>query len=158
MSSAIDLYSQINLFLRITARRADGYHDLASLFHVIDFGDMIKFSKAPTKKDSLTTNHPDVPLDDSNLIIKVPPPSLSLLAPLSPLYLALPPSLSSLLSLSLPPSTTRTCRWTTRTSSSRRRRRPLGPALPLPPLPLEAMTTLLQLLSLRHRRYTALSA
>lgn len=62
---------QINLFLRITARRDDGYHDLASLFHVIDFGDMIKFSKAPTAKDSITTNHPDVPLDDSNLIIKV---------------------------------------------------------------------------------------
>jgi hypothetical protein len=63
--------AQINLFLRITARRDDGYHDLASLFHVIDFGDMIKFSKAPTAKDSITTNHPDVPLDDSNLIIKV---------------------------------------------------------------------------------------
>lgn len=62
--------SKINLFLRITARRDDGYHDLASLFHVIDFGDMIKFSKAPTAKDSITTNHPDVPLDDSNLIIK----------------------------------------------------------------------------------------
>ena len=27
-------FSQINLFLRIIQRRPDGYHDLASLFHV----------------------------------------------------------------------------------------------------------------------------
>jgi len=58
------------VFLRIIRRREDGFHDLASLFHVIDFGDMIKFSKAPpgAEKDSLTTDHPDVPLDDTNLI------------------------------------------------------------------------------------------
>lgn len=30
--------SKINLFLRVTARRPDGFHDLASLFHVIDWG------------------------------------------------------------------------------------------------------------------------
>lgn len=29
---------QINVFLRIVRRREDGYHDLASLFHVIDLG------------------------------------------------------------------------------------------------------------------------
>ena len=27
---------QINLFLRVVRRREDGYHDLASLFHVSD--------------------------------------------------------------------------------------------------------------------------
>eukprot|EP00238_Polyblepharides_amylifera_P006167 CAMPEP_0196575198 /NCGR_PEP_ID=MMETSP1081-20130531/4724_1 /TAXON_ID=36882 /ORGANISM="Pyramimonas amylifera, Strain CCMP720" /LENGTH=119 /DNA_ID=CAMNT_0041893419 /DNA_START=377 /DNA_END=732 /DNA_ORIENTATION=- len=62
--------SKINVFLRIIKRREDGFHDLASLFHVIDFGDQIKFSKAPTARDSLTTNHPGVPLDDTNLIIR----------------------------------------------------------------------------------------
>lgn len=31
--------TQINLFLRIIRRREDGYHDLASLFHVIDLGE-----------------------------------------------------------------------------------------------------------------------
>eukprot|EP00976_Prorocentrum_cordatum_P076614 1182378-Prorocentrum_minimum.AAC.4 len=70
--SSMELFSpsKINVFLRITARRSDGYHDLASLFHVIDFGDMIKFSKTPTGKDSLTTNMKGVPLDDTNLIMK----------------------------------------------------------------------------------------
>ncbi|CAL5434083.1 unnamed protein product [Camellia sinensis] len=63
--------SKINVFLRITSKREDGFHDLASLFHVISLGDKIKFSLAPSKsKDRLSTNVPGVPLDDKNLIIK----------------------------------------------------------------------------------------
>ncbi|KAL8055656.1 hypothetical protein ABFX02_04G069400 [Erythranthe guttata] len=62
---------KINVFLRITGKRADGFHDLASLFHVISLGDKIKFSLSPSKStDRLTTNAPGVPLDDKNLIIK----------------------------------------------------------------------------------------
>ncbi|XP_024543978.1 4-diphosphocytidyl-2-C-methyl-D-erythritol kinase, chloroplastic/chromoplastic [Selaginella moellendorffii] len=63
--------SKINVFLRITSKRPDGYHDLASLFHVISLGDTLKFSVSPSKKkDSLTTNVFGIPLDDSNLVIK----------------------------------------------------------------------------------------
>ncbi|KAL8159401.1 hypothetical protein V2J09_000938 [Rumex salicifolius] len=62
---------KVNVFLRITGKRDDGYHDLASLFHVISLGDKIKFSLSPSKsKDRLTTNVPGVPLDERNLIIK----------------------------------------------------------------------------------------
>lgn len=62
---------KINVFLRMTGKRTDGYHDLASLFHVISLGDKIKFSLSPSKsKDRLTTNVPGIPLDDRNLIIK----------------------------------------------------------------------------------------
>lgn len=62
---------KINVFLRITNKREDGYHDLASLFHVISLGDIIKFSLSPSKsKDRLSTNVSGVPLDDRNLIIK----------------------------------------------------------------------------------------
>ncbi|KAL2903421.1 4-diphosphocytidyl-2-C-methyl-D-erythritol kinase chloroplastic/chromoplastic [Bienertia sinuspersici] len=71
--SRLTLFSpcKINVFLRITGKREDGYHDLASLFHVISLGDKIKFSLSPSKnKDSLSTNVPGVPLDDRNLIIK----------------------------------------------------------------------------------------
>nr|AGE10578.1 4-diphosphocytidyl-2-C-methyl-D-erythritol kinase [Lonicera japonica] len=71
--SRLSLFSpcKINVFLRITSKREDGFHDLASLFHVISLGDKIKFSLAPSKsKDRLSTNVPGVPLDDSNLIIK----------------------------------------------------------------------------------------
>nr|AOX15283.1 4-diphosphocytidyl-2-C-methyl-Derythritol kinase [Withania somnifera] len=62
---------KINVFLRITGKRDDGYHDLASLFHVISLGDKIKFSLSPSKlKDRLSTNVAGVPLDERNLIIK----------------------------------------------------------------------------------------
>ncbi|OAY61273.1 4-diphosphocytidyl-2-C-methyl-D-erythritol kinase, chloroplastic [Manihot esculenta] len=71
--SRLTLFSpcKINIFLRITDKREDGYHDLASLFHVICLGDTIKFSLSPSKsKDRLSTNVPGVPLDERNLIIK----------------------------------------------------------------------------------------
>ncbi|KAK9156577.1 hypothetical protein Scep_003151 [Stephania cephalantha] len=71
--SRLNLFSpcKINVFLRITNRREDGFHDLASLFHVISLGDKIKFSLSPTKtKDRLSTNLPGVPVDERNLIIK----------------------------------------------------------------------------------------
>ncbi|KAE8711336.1 Tubulin beta-2 chain [Hibiscus syriacus] len=71
--SRLTLFSpcKINVFLRITNKREDGYHDLASLFHTVSLGDIIKFSLSPSKtNDRLSTNVSGVPLDDRNLIIK----------------------------------------------------------------------------------------
>ncbi|MQM13734.1 hypothetical protein Taro_046660 [Colocasia esculenta] len=71
--SRLTLFSpcKVNVFLRITGKREDGFHDLASLFHVISLGDTIKFSLSPTRrKDHLSSNVPGVPVDDRNLIIK----------------------------------------------------------------------------------------
>ncbi|VFR02657.1 unnamed protein product [Cuscuta campestris] len=71
--AGITLFSpcKINVFLRITGKREDGFHDLASLFHVISLGDKIKFSVLETMtKDHLSTNVPGVPLDERNLILK----------------------------------------------------------------------------------------
>ena len=64
---------QINLFLRVVRRREDGYHDLASLFHVIDLGDGMEFETLPegAERDVLTCDMDGVPTDDSNLVIKV---------------------------------------------------------------------------------------
>ena len=63
--------SKINLFLRIVRRRDDGYHDLASLFHVIDLGDDMKFAKSSsTTRDTLVCSDDSIPLDGSNLVIK----------------------------------------------------------------------------------------
>jgi len=36
--------AKLNLFLHITGRRADGYHDLQSLFQILDWGDELRFS------------------------------------------------------------------------------------------------------------------
>ncbi|KAG6762094.1 hypothetical protein POTOM_032579 [Populus tomentosa] len=66
-----NLADEVNVFLRITSKREDGYHDLASLFHVISLGDVIKFSLSPSKSiDRLSTNVSGVPLTEDNLIIK----------------------------------------------------------------------------------------
>jgi hypothetical protein len=62
--------SKINVFLRITRRREDGFHDLASLFHVIDLGDTLEFNPTDAETDSLACNVCDVPTDASNLVIK----------------------------------------------------------------------------------------
>eukprot|EP00892_Ulva_mutabilis_P010536 jgi/Ulvmu1/7855/UM004_0086.1 len=62
--------SKINLFLRIIRRRDDGFHDLASLFHVIDLGDTLSFEPVESGQDSLQCNVEDVPTDGSNLIIR----------------------------------------------------------------------------------------
>ncbi|KAA8549983.1 hypothetical protein F0562_001660 [Nyssa sinensis] len=71
--SRLTLFSpyKINVFLRRTRKREDGFHDLAYLFHVISLGDKIKFSLSSSKsKGRFSTNVPRVPLDDRNFIIK----------------------------------------------------------------------------------------
>lgn len=62
---------QINLFLRVVRRREDGYHDLASLFCVTDFGDTLGVSRSPSPlSDTLVCDAPGVPLDASNLVVR----------------------------------------------------------------------------------------
>ncbi len=34
--------AKLNLFLRITGRRADGYHELQTVFRLLDWGDTIR--------------------------------------------------------------------------------------------------------------------
>lgn len=69
----ISLFSpaKLNLFLHVVRRRPDGYHDLASLFQAIDFGDTLTLSLAD--KDKLTIVGPSssgISCDPSNLILK----------------------------------------------------------------------------------------
>lgn len=74
VASDLSLFSpsKVNLFLRVVRRREDGFHDLASLFHVIDLGDDMNFTMLPegSTKDALTCSDPTIPSDDSNLVIK----------------------------------------------------------------------------------------
>lgn len=61
--------AKLNLFLHITGRRADGYHNLQTLFQLLDYGDTLSFT---TRKDGKITLAPDlagVPFEQ-NLIIK----------------------------------------------------------------------------------------
>ena len=63
---------KINLFLRIIRKREDGFHDLASLFQAIGFGDTLELAPLKEEKstDEFTCNMPGVPVDSSNLVIR----------------------------------------------------------------------------------------
>ena len=69
MIKKVKSFAKINLFLYVTSRRKDGYHNLYSLMTQIDLWDdiYIDFSK---KKLSIVCDHPDVPEDESNLAHK----------------------------------------------------------------------------------------
>ena len=61
-------YAKINWALRITGRRADGFHDLETVFQTISLHDELTFTPAPGL--SLTCDDPAIPTDDSNLVIR----------------------------------------------------------------------------------------
>jgi len=62
-------FAKINLFLYVTSKREDGYHNLNSLMTQIELCDdiFIDFSK---KEVSIVCAHPDVPEDETNLAYK----------------------------------------------------------------------------------------
>mmetsp|Transcript_20732 Transcript_20732/g.30678 ORF Transcript_20732/g.30678 Transcript_20732/m.30678 type:complete len:350 (-) Transcript_20732:75-1124(-) len=70
----LELFSpaKINLFLRVIKKRDDGYHELASLFQTVAFGDQLYFSrlKDGEDRDIFTCNNSEVPLDSKNLVVR----------------------------------------------------------------------------------------
>ena len=61
--------AKLNLFLHITGQRANGYHDLQTVFQFIDLCDQIDIKATSTGQINLLTPILDVP-DDQNLIVK----------------------------------------------------------------------------------------
>ncbi|MDP3073613.1 MAG: 4-(cytidine 5'-diphospho)-2-C-methyl-D-erythritol kinase [Opitutaceae bacterium] len=60
--------AKLNLYLAVTGRRADGFHDLVSVVSQTDFGDTLRIE--PAAGFSLTCDDPAVPADESNLVLK----------------------------------------------------------------------------------------
>ena len=58
--------AKINIFLHVTGKRDDGYHDLSTLMVPLDFGDDLQLDFSG-KGIRVFCDHPDVPEDDSNL-------------------------------------------------------------------------------------------
>ncbi|GAB3372243.1 4-(cytidine 5'-diphospho)-2-C-methyl-D-erythritol kinase [Spongiibacter taiwanensis] len=71
MSASITLPcpAKINLFLRITGRRADGYHTLQTLFQLLDYGDSITLTVRDDGQIRLLSPLPGVP-DQDNLVVR----------------------------------------------------------------------------------------
>ena len=61
-------YGKINLGLRVLGKRPDGYHEVDMILQSISLADTITF--APADTFSLETDRPDLPCDDSNLMVK----------------------------------------------------------------------------------------
>ena len=59
--------AKLNLFLHINGRLPNGYHELQSLFHFLDYGDTMTFSESD--QHLFTCDNPELETED-NLIIK----------------------------------------------------------------------------------------
>ena len=61
---------KVNLYLRIVAKRADGYHDLETVMAPLDFGDTLTF--APAERGiMMSCDNPALPTDGRNLVVRV---------------------------------------------------------------------------------------
>ncbi|MWP48732.1 MULTISPECIES: 4-(cytidine 5'-diphospho)-2-C-methyl-D-erythritol kinase [unclassified Gilliamella] len=60
--------AKLNLFLYITGRRADNYHNLQTLFQFVDYYDILTFTVRQDDKIKLLTPFANIP-DDKNLIM-----------------------------------------------------------------------------------------
>ncbi len=71
MKESITLSSpaKLNLFLHITGRRENGYHDLQTVFQLIDYNDELEFTKEKTGKLSLHCNDAEL-AEESNLVLR----------------------------------------------------------------------------------------
>ena len=63
-------YAKLNLFLHVTGRRPDGFHELVTLFERIDLHDDIAFSLAPVGEIIISCDDGRVPCDERNLVYK----------------------------------------------------------------------------------------
>ena len=61
--------AKINLFLHITSKREDGYHNLQTIFQLLDFCDEIKFSIRQDGEINRISGNENIPVE-SDLLIK----------------------------------------------------------------------------------------
>ncbi len=59
---------KLNLYLRIVRRREDGFHELETVFQSVSGGDTLAAGPSPAL--SLACSDPELPTDDSNLVLR----------------------------------------------------------------------------------------
>jgi 4-diphosphocytidyl-2-C-methyl-D-erythritol kinase len=63
-------FAKINWTLRILGKRADGYHEIATVLQSVSLCDELIFELRDDDQISLTCDDPSIPIDESNLIVK----------------------------------------------------------------------------------------
>jgi 4-diphosphocytidyl-2-C-methyl-D-erythritol kinase len=61
-------FAKINLYLRVLGRRADGFHEICTIFQTVSLCDYLTFSESD--RILLTCDNGKIPTDDENLIVK----------------------------------------------------------------------------------------
>ncbi len=61
--------AKVNLYFTVIRKRRDGYHDISSLFHAVNFGDFLNIEKSH-KKEFFSTTEPSLKWDRDNLVFQ----------------------------------------------------------------------------------------
>jgi 4-diphosphocytidyl-2-C-methyl-D-erythritol kinase len=69
-TSSIFSPAKLNLFLAVTGRRADGYHDLVSMVVPVEFGDTLRIEAGASGEFLLECDDPAVPAGEGNLVLR----------------------------------------------------------------------------------------
>ncbi len=66
-------YAKINLYLDVTAKREDGFHEILSVMHSVGLADVISVTADPSDSAVITvsSNSPAVPTDESNIVYRI---------------------------------------------------------------------------------------
>lgn len=67
----INSYAKINLSLDVLGLREDGYHNIDTIMNLIDLHDIMDINRNNTNELNLSSNNPDFPTDETNLIYKI---------------------------------------------------------------------------------------
>jgi 4-diphosphocytidyl-2-C-methyl-D-erythritol kinase len=71
MSIALRSFAKINLGLKIGPTRPDGFHELRTIYQTLALHDVIHLNVQPGSGIEIRSDHPRVPLDESNTCYKV---------------------------------------------------------------------------------------
>jgi 4-diphosphocytidyl-2-C-methyl-D-erythritol kinase len=69
MTLTLPAPAKLNLFLHITGRRADGYHELQTVFQLLDYGDTLSFTLLPEPQLQFSCSEPALAGSD-NLVLR----------------------------------------------------------------------------------------